>query len=233
VSPHLALYLKELKGIRLVSAVLIVATVAIVLVVVSDASDGGVHGSMLLVFLPYLSPPVLAGLLIHSITQEWSGNTQHQWLALPVPRATLLLSKLAAVLTLGAAIFVLNTFAVQMVHEQVLDTIQGFQSPSSVPWAIDTNDLWAVATSIFGSTTLLLLGLALAAASLKTIVTRFRGLVTVSVFLGGMWLTGRLAPLATHGPDLTVALDGYLYVALMGAAFGAVGIYIFDRYVDA
>ncbi|SVC91736.1 uncharacterized protein METZ01_LOCUS344590, partial [marine metagenome] len=30
--------------------------------------------------LPYLSPPVLAGLLMHSISQEWSGNTQHQWL---------------------------------------------------------------------------------------------------------------------------------------------------------
>jgi hypothetical protein len=47
-----------------------------------------------------------------------------------------------------------------------------------------------------------------------------------------MWMTGRLAPLA-HGRDLTGALDGYLYVALMGAAFGAVGIYLFDRYVDA
>ena len=124
MSPHIALYLKELKGIRLVSAVLVVATVAIVLVVLNDASDGGVHASMVLLFLPYLSPPVLAGVLIHSITQEWSGNTQHQWLALPVPRAALLLTKVAAVLTLAAAVFLVDTFAVHMIYEQVLATVE-------------------------------------------------------------------------------------------------------------
>ena len=97
---------------------------------------------------------------------------------------------------------------------------------------------------MFGSVTLLLSGLGLIAASLKTVVFRFRGLVTVSVFLGGLWLTGRLAPGETNvvshwepaaGPNLELAgvLDGYLYVALMGVVFSAVGLYLFDRYADA
>ena len=46
MNPFMALYLKELKGNRLVSAVMLVATGAIVLVVVSDASDGGMHATM-------------------------------------------------------------------------------------------------------------------------------------------------------------------------------------------
>jgi hypothetical protein len=245
VNPYLALYLKELKGIRLVSAVFIVVTTTIVLIVLNDASDGGVHGSMVLLFLPYLSPPLLAGLLIQSITQEWAGNTQHQWLALPVPRATLLLTKLAAVLTLAAGILVLNTFAVHMVYEQVLAAVDTFRPPPGFPAdRFDATDLWTATVSMFGSVTLLLSGLGLIAASLKTVVFRFRGLVTVSVFLGGLWLTGRLAPGETNvvshwepaaGPNLELAgvLDGYLYVALMGVVFSAVGLYLFDRYADA
>ena len=46
-----ALYVKELKGIRLVGAVLTVATAAIVLVVLNDAADGGIHLSMALLIL--------------------------------------------------------------------------------------------------------------------------------------------------------------------------------------
>jgi len=35
------------------------------------------------------------------------------------------------------------------------------------------------------------------------------------------------------GVGLQAAVNAYLYVGLMGAVFAAVGIFIFDRYVDA
>jgi len=248
MSPFVALYLKELKGIRLVSAVLLFGTGAIVLTVISNAGDGGVHATMLLLLLPYLCPPALAGVLIHSITQEWAGSTQHQWLALPVPRSSLMLAKLAAVASLGAGIFVLNTFGLHMIYEQVLDTVGVsqeivFQPPPGFPTdSFKADDLWSCAAAMFGSITLLLLGLGLAAAVLKTVVARFKGLVTVAVFLGGLWLTESLGPAfsdlvgggeTVSGVGLQAAVNAYLYLALMGAVFAAVGIFIFDRYVDA
>ena len=248
MSPFLALYMKELKGIRLVSAVLLVATGAIVLVVLREASGGGLHGIMLLLLLPYLCPPALAGVLIHSITQEWAGSTQHQWLALPVSRSSLMLAKLAAVASLGAGIFVLNTFGLLMIYEQVLYAVGvtpeiGFQPPPGFPTDnFRADDLWSSAAAMFGSITMLLLGLGLAAAVLKTVVARFKGLVTVAVFLGGLWVTKSLGPTfnglvgggeAVSGIGLEAAINTYLYLGIMGAVFAAVGVYIFDRYVDA
>ncbi len=246
MNPLVALYVKELKGIRLVGAVLTVATAAIVLVVLNDAADGGIHLSMALLILPYMCPPVLAGLLMHAISQEWAGNTQHQWLALPVPRSTLLLTKMAAVCTLAVAIYMLNTFALYMIYEQVLDTVQsGSMSPTPAgPMKIEAGELWVFTGALFGSLTLLLLGLGLAAASLKMMLNRFRGLLTVAVFLGGLWLTERLAPSVTGAIQsmesmpldrsvLTAAFDGYLYLAVMGVAFSVAGLYVFDRYADA
>ena len=56
MSPYMALYLKELKANRLVSAVMLVATAVIVVVVVSDASDGALHATLPLPFSP--STPV-------------------------------------------------------------------------------------------------------------------------------------------------------------------------------
>lgn len=240
---YLALYVKELKAIRLVSAVLIAATAALVIWVLNDAGDGGVHGNMILLVGPYLCPPLLAGVLMHSITQEWAGATQHQWLALPLPRPVLLLAKVAAVLTLAVAIYLLDTFALYMIHEQVLETLLSLhpEADGQIPSVMH---LGSMAGTMFGSTTVLLLGLGLAAAAVKLIVPRFRGLVTVGVFIGGLWLTGRVAhTVSAHlhsvpGTSMERMIfatvnDVHLYITLMGVLFGSLGAVIFDRYVDA
>lgn len=241
MNPYLALYIKELKALRLVGAVLIVATVALVAWVLCDATDGGVHASMALLLGPYLCPPVLAGLLIHSISQEWSTHTQHQWLALPVPRAVLLLAKVAAVVTIGAGVFAINTFGWQMIQAQILaaigDTLTINSHHGLPPFdQLSGSDLWGGVGSVFGAVTVLLLGLALAASSLRMIVPHFRGLVTPCVFLGGMWLTIHLGPeiVGAGGQQLLPRLYAvYGYVAAMGVVFGVAGAAIFDRFADA
>lgn len=238
MNPFMALYLKELKGNRLVSAVMLVATGAIVLVVVSDASDGGMHATMSLLMLPYLSPPVLAGLLMYSISQEWSGNTQHQWLALPVPHSMLPLAKLAAVSTLALGVFVLNTLGLHMILDQTIAALgESIRSPGLEHINIEAGDVWSMIGGLFGSMTALLLGLALAAASFRMLVPRFKGLVTVSVFLGGFWLTGRLADTVGEalrgGAAVAEAHQAYLFLAGMGVLFAAMGAYLFEKHVDA
>tara|TARA_B100001964_G_scaffold215939_1_gene254753 strand:- start:5 stop:718 length:714 start_codon:yes stop_codon:yes gene_type:complete len=237
VNPYMALYVKELKANRLVSAVLLVLTAAIVLAVITNASP--LNATLPLLVLPYLSPPVFAGLLMNSISQEWSGNTQHQWLALPVPRAALPLMKLAAVGTLAVAVFVLNTFGVSMVLGPALEAVGEFAGAASGLPIVDVEAavVWSVAGGVFGSMTVFLLGLALVAASLRMFVPRFKGLVTVSVFLGGFWLTGRLASTVSEALQSNWAIaeahQSVLYLAGMGVLFAAVGAYVFDQHVDA
>ena len=238
MSPYMALYLKELKANRLVSAVMLVATAVIVVVVVSDASDGALHATLPLLVLPYLSPPVLAALLMHSISQEWSGNTQQQWLALPVPHSTLPLVKLAAVGTLALGVFVLNTLGLQLILEQTLDILsESVRATGLEHIRIEAADMWSTIGGLFGSMTALMLGLGLAASSFRILVPRFKGLVTASVFLGGFWLTGRLADTvgdALHsGAVVAEAHQSFLYLAGMGVLFAGLGAYLFDRHVDA
>jgi hypothetical protein len=97
--------------------------------------------------------------------------------------------------------------------------------------------VWSVAGGVFGSMTVFLLGLALVAASLRMFVPRFKGLVTVSVFLGGFWLTGRLASTVSEALQSNWAIaeahQSVLYLAGMGVLFAAVGAYVFDQHVDA
>lgn len=240
----LALYVKELRGIRLVAVVLLVGVIGLVAYVIQDAADGGLRPSMGLLVLPYLCPPVLAGLLIHSVGQEWAGNTQHQWLALPVSRSTLLLAKLAAVLTLAAGVFVINTAGLQLIQGQIVDSVAGMvQMPNhAVPLhKLSPGDLWSATASIYGGVTMLLVGLGLLAASLRTVVTRFRGLLTVAVFLTGLWVSAKITHALAGGQQTQVVADGHIlsavsaygFLALVGVGFAAIGLVIFDKFVDA
>lgn len=242
-----ALYRKELRALRLPAAVLLVGSAVLVGYVLAQAGDGQLHPSMVLLGLPYLCPPVLAGLLIHTVGQEWSARTQHLWLALPLPRSLLLLAKVAAVLTVGVGVYLIATAGLHAIHGQIADTLGFFtQSPQPQPdtQALSVGLLWVATAAIFGGSLVLLLGLALLAAVLRQVVQRLRAAVTVGVFLGGLWLT------TLWGPTLTGPLrewmpgagsDGHLeqivvvygYLALMGLLFGAAGAWLFDRRVDA
>ena len=66
---------------------------------------------------------------------------------------------------------------------------------------------------------------------------RFKGLVTASVFLGGFWLTGRLAGTVGQalrsGAVVAEAHQSFLYLAGIGVLFAGLGAYLFDRHVDA
>ena len=242
MNPYAALYLKELKSMRLPAAALLVGTAVIVLSAVASAGDGDLHAGQFLLVLPYLCPPLLAGLLIHSVASEWNAHTQHQWLALPLPHAHLLLTKVAAVLSLGAAVLVISTSGVHYVHERVIASLAPMFPPLN---EISPAGIWATAGSLFTGYTIYLVGLACLAVAVRAGVTRFHAITTVGVFLLGIWLSSQLqAPVADLLATLGIGGDPWtdhgrevyafsLHRVLMGLLYGAVGVWWFERRLDA
>ena len=199
-----------------------------------------------LLLLPYLSALVLPMLLIHSFSAEWNGQTHYQLLSLPVARMWPALAKIAANLSLAAAVFITNTAALHATYER----LRSMSGPGSVS-DIDAADGWVVLASVYWSVVLLLTGFACLAAVVKQLATRFKGLAVAGVFLFGFWFYGKL-----HGP-VVAALQGsvgrlslrtfeglgsmatsdahltLLYSIVVGSLFTAAGLVLLERRVEA
>lgn len=244
MTPWRALYVKELKQIRLVAAIAVAGTAALGIYAVGGASaEPSVSAAAGLVALPYLSAPFLPFLLIHSISSEWNGRTHYQLLSLPVPRSCLMLAKVAAVASLGAAVFALNTLATAEVCRRLAQRgdlpIQG--------GPVGAGEVGLAIASFYWGALLLLLGIASAAAGLRVLVPRFKGLATVAVFLAGLYVYGKLLH---HGMSLLQGTVGrwtmatgpevmsgahlmLITAALAGGLFLAIGAVLFERHVEA
>lgn len=242
-----AMYLKELKELRLAGAIALILTVALDVYALSLSRQQGPPFELALLALPYLSAFFLPLLLAHALTSEWRG-THYQMLSLPVPRAVVVLTKAQAVCTLGAALFVANTATVHLVFAREVD--RALQGSGFFKTDVDGWGIWSTLASVYWGILLLLGGIAVVVAATRLLVPRLKGLAAAGVTLFGLYLYGNLhgsvvallaeilgrpATVTGFGPTDAIANAPvqFLCAALLGAAYLAVGALLFERAVEA
>ena len=275
-----ALYLKEIKEHRTVFIFLLALTVAAGLVsvisvgwntetsVVSSTIDGTPSSNsvdwsfhMLWAVVPYILVFVMPFLLTHSFAQEMKGQTHYLLLSLPVSRSALFLSKVAALVTVAIAIFVLATGATHLLYLRLVELIDSYLQMSMT--RIAPRHLWLLIGEIYFAMLFVFLGAASCIAGLRLVVRRFQGLAS-AVFVGcACYLYVRLLPLAHSlfeyvlGPyriplikddsypdqalifvggctdSIPSGLDIAIYSVLFGAALIGFGVVLFDRRAEA
>ena len=145
----------------------------------------------MLALLPFTSALILPLILVGSLNSELKAQTHYLLFSLPVARSAILLAKLLAVATVGAAIFLVSAAAVYLIYAQMYDLwlnpfaqmMGAAPAPASV---------WSILGAGYFSTLFLLLGLVSVAAGVRYAVRRMRGLATFGAFVGGIYLYVKL-----------------------------------------
>lgn len=235
-----ALYVKELKENRNVFLLLLVATLVLDLYSYVHFMSGA------LALVPFVSVFIFPFVLLHSFAQEFKGQTHYQLLALPVPRAAVVMAKFLAVLTAGVVLFILAMGAVHLISLKYI-SLTGDRFT-----ALQGSDLWLFAGQFYFTSLLLLMGIATAMAGLKLLVRRFQGLAMTAFLVASLYLYGRvlatlLEPLSRlFEPKLPFADPSgaipYLHTAMLPVAlltvlfsllFVGLGILLFERFAEA
>ncbi|MEW6749408.1 MAG: ABC transporter permease [Candidatus Latescibacterota bacterium] len=261
MSPWLALYVKEVKENRLGLGLLAGATACVVVYGLAHAVSGGALdfppvwvGAM---SLPYLSVLVLPFLLTHSVSREFDAQTHHQLLALPVPRAALMLAKVAAIFSGGVVICLLTTAAIR-VASLVRDNAQmdlaryEWHLPAGSGYAAGTVD--ATVAGGYLAVLLLLLGMATLLAGLRLVVGRAHGLTAIVVFALSLYGYAKILGLALPtAAELATGIAGWptgpgirsfpgfgsfvavclVSTACTGLLYIAMGTWLFHRFARA
>ena len=258
------LYLKEIKEQRAAFIFILVGTALAAIVSVSsigessgstttELSMGGTtfttdynwSAHVLWVITPYLLVFVLPLLFLHSFAQEVKGQTHYLLLSLPVRRSSVFLCKLASLVSVGVAVYILATAAVSIVYIRAMEIAAHFTGLSVTRIAV--SDLWFLAGNGYFSTLFLCLGIASGIAGLRLIVRRLQGL-SAAMFTGvALYVYGRFFEGATN--LLTAVLGEHqvtafakgqsslfssgrneaVYTILFGAALIALGAWIYEK----
>ncbi|MBI2501757.1 MAG: ABC transporter permease [Candidatus Latescibacteria bacterium] len=244
-----ALYLKELKENKNVFLLLLVATLALDLYsYVHLMDDGRPSPSLGLALVPFVSVFIFPFVLLHSFAQEFKGQTHYQLLALPVPRAAVVMGKFLAVLTAGVALFVLAMGAVHLISLEYTTLIRDRFS------AFQGSALWLFAGQFYFTSLLLMMGIATAMAGLKLLVRRFQSLAMTLFLVASLYLYGRVlgaflelmkghfehtAPFADPSGAIamhflpTLMLPVTVLTVLFSLLFVGLGILLFERFAEA
>ena len=243
MSPLAALYVKELKELRL-AAVFALATaggIGLYAALFAQAA-GAALAAAGLVFLTGAGALMLPALLVKSVTREWRTGTHYLLLSLPVGRAWPVLAKVAAHWSLGAALFVVAGLALHGAYLRLGSTVdRPFLDPSAA---------WGAAAALYFGLLVLVSGLACAAGVVRLVVPRFKGLASAAVALAGIYLHARAKGLLGHdsgGIFETVRWDplsGFHFVSeemilslavtcAVGFAYVALGAWLFARSAEA
>ena len=259
MKPLLALYLKELRDYRNLILILVVATVALNVYAHWEVDldklaelRGPPHQALALVLLILPGLPVLlftvipAFVLAHSFSSEEQANNHYLLFSLPVPKYVVGVCKILAILTLGAGLFAVSTGAVSLLLWRILehpDVVRdGFR--------VVMGNLWLYAGQVHLAVVVLLLGMVTGMEGLKFAVRRARRTITIGSFAVSCYLyaklmrpaTGALDFLAGHEIPLMVGdewvksapmpLPWVAYTVLAGVAFAALGLMLYEKYVE-
>ena len=243
MSPLAALYVKELKELRLVAAFALATTAGIGLYAAAVGPSASTALAALgLVLLTGASALMLPALLVKSVTREWRTGTHYLMLSLPVGRAWPLLSKVAAHLSLGAALFLVSGLALHAVYVRL--------GPALHPMpAIDPAGAWAAAAALYFGLLVLVSGIACGAAVVRLLAPRFKGLTTAAAVLLGIYLHAKVKALVLPGSGIfeTVRWDplsglhvghaemlaSLAVTCAVGLAYVALGAWLFARSAEA
>ena len=243
------LYMKEMKENRVTFAFLILATTCAGVYGVVETTGMSFRLHSAAAALPYLTFAILPFLMLHSFSQEFKGHTHYQLLALPVPRWVIALCTVAAFLSVGAAVCVLTTVAAHIVYLKILAMAQSPGSQINMP-VVSGGTLWLFAGGGYISALLLMMGIVCLIAGVHLVVPRLHGLTATGLFVGGLYLYGRLmdpvilalqgifgqmsisVAMHTTGPATQVmsgAPSFVIYSILVGLVYLAAGVWLFER----
>lgn len=235
-----ALYVKELKDNRGMFLFLLVATLSLDFYAFARGVVGGEPTPYLaLAVVPFVAVFIFPFVLLHSFAQEFKGQTHYQLLALPVPRAAVVIAKFLAVLTAGIALFVLAAGAVHLISLKFTNLTGNRFS------AYQGSDLWLFAGQFYFTSLLLLMGIATAMAGLKLLIKRFQGLAMTAFLVASLYLYGRVLRVAVLGPIFIIMGDmgraGHLpnllpvtfFTVSFSLLFVGLGILLFEWFAEA
>ncbi len=277
-----ALYLKEMNEHRTVFVFLLAITLVAGIVSVTSvgwnsvtaAVSTTVDGSscsgqyewsahMLWAVVPYIVVFILPFMLTHSFAQEIKGQTHYLLLSLPASRVTVFMCKIAALVSVAVAVFVVATAATQVLYVRLMELADSFIGISVTK--IAPRHLWLLIGEIYFALLCMLLGIASGIAGLRLVIKRFQGLMA-AVFVGSViyfyarllsparetvaWLFGSYRiPLIEDSVDgagktiffvgmdtpetIASGLDVALYSILFGMALIGLGVFLFDRHAEA
>ena len=244
MSPLAALYVKELKELRMVAAFALATAAGIGLyAVAAGPSASTALAAMGLLLLTGVSALMLPALLVKSLTREWRMGTHYLLLSLPVGRAWPLLAKVAAHLSLGAALFLVSGLALHAVYVRL--------GPAMHPMpAIDPAGAWATAAALYFGLLVLVSGIACPAGVVRLLAPRFKGLATAATGLLGLWLHAevkdlvlphsggiveivRWDPLTGMGLGYAEMIASLAVTCAVGLAYVALGAWLFARSAEA
>ena len=244
MSPLAALYVKELKELRLAGAFALATAAGIGLyAVAAGPSASTALAAVGLLLLTGASACLLPALLVKSVTREWRMGTHYLMLSLPVGRAWPLLAKVAAHISLGAALFLVSGLALHAVYmrlEPAMDPVA----------AIDPAGAWAAAAALYFGLLVLISGIACPASVVRLLAPRFKGLATAATGLVGLWLHGSVKDLVLPRSGGIVDVLGWdpltglrvgqaemlaslAVTCAVGLAYVAVGAWLFARSAEA
>lgn len=243
MSPLTALYVKELKELRLAAAFALATTAGIGLYAAAAGPSASTALAALgLVLLTGASALVLPALLVKSVTREWRTGTHYLLLSLPVGRAWPLLAKVAAHSSLGAALFLVSGLALHAVYVRL--------APAMDPMpAIDPAGAWATASALYFGLLVLVSGIACGASVVRLLAPRFKGLTTAAAVLLGIYLHAKVKALVLPGSGIfeivrwdplsglrvghAEMLASLAVTCVVGLAYVALGAWLFARSAEA
>ncbi len=225
-----ALYLKELKDNRNLFLFLLIGTVAldlwVLLTVETQVFAVALCGLPVWAFM-FILPFMLAS----SFSSEWKSNTNHLMLSLPIRTSMVGLCKFLAILSMGTVLFTVVVVAVYLVMSRSSEPV--LQQVPNV-FGFTSSEAFEYVVGIYFSYLFLLLGIVGGMEGVKFTVKRFRGLAAFGFFLAGLffykWFMGYFfdALRGSMGDGLILTV----YSILAGLVFLALGLFLFEKYVE-
>ena len=242
-----ALYVKELKANRtlfLFLLLLIVGMNVYGLIEIENISQQIVSGEFVKLFLVISLPPFtlvlsLPFLLAHAFNAEWKSETHYQMFALPIPQYTMILAKIAAVVSKG---IVSGGIVIGGLYFWVLADLRDVQVI-----AFDNTEVTVFLDFVFITGLALvtymvfILGLVTGMEGVKFAVKRYRRLVAVAFFIIAVFLYGWLFSEGTEffessgqisitpTPAGQIELAPFVYTMLMGIIFMIFGLVMYEK----
>ena len=245
------LYIKELKDNRNTFLFLVVATLVLDLYAYArGVVDGKPTPYLILALVPFVAVFIFPFVLLHSFSQEFKGQTHYQLLALPVPRAAVVMAKFLAVFSAGVAVFVLAMGAVHLISLDYTGLTRDRYLYGRFT-ALQGSAMWWSAGQCYFVSLLLLMGVATAMAGLKLVIKRIQRLgmaafLVASLYLYGRMLASFIEPLSRlFGRQVPFAdssgATGYLstmlsiefFTVLFSLLLLGLGLLLFERFAEA
>ncbi|MFC4104145.1 hypothetical protein [Paenibacillus xanthanilyticus] len=241
------LFRKEVKSLFPLFAVYGVAVTVLQMIVKFKGEAWGDDAMLVIsIFMPFLFASMLVvGVGFFQLGTEWRTNTIYLLMSLPMRGWKVLAAKLAALLLLlvGTLAWMGVSFSLILLRNlwEALFSDQAFGEISATLLNMAGNSSWIYLLAIA-----LLVLLAQFAFLCGQLVARFRWVVVLAAFFGGLWLIFRAAPLLSMLlawlPDLrfggeladVIYLHSGMFVALalLGAGLIWLNGYLFEKVVE-